>query len=167
MPGLIGEIHLTCAIWVRLNARNGGTTSNATVDVAAHHTTVDRLLGHHRTTTAWTGTISTTNTFSSVDTTRPDPYSVHSAAAFRRLAATTNTVNQTAASADSAYDLVSMPAHVIRGRIANAIPAQTATERVENCLPRTTTPAAATPRPDSWTVATRIRSRGRSRTSRA
>ena len=38
-----------------------------------------------------------------------------------------------------------MPAQVIRGRIANAIPAQTATERVDNCLPSTTTPAAAPP----------------------
>jgi hypothetical protein len=38
-----------------------------------------------------------------------------------------------------------MPAHVMRGRIAKTTPAQTPTVRVENCLPTTTTPAAAIP----------------------
>jgi hypothetical protein len=54
-------------------------------------------------------------------------------------------VNQTAAAAVSAYDLASMPAHLTRGRIAKTMPAQTPTVRVENCLPTTTTPAAAIP----------------------
>ena len=38
-----------------------------------------------------------------------------------------------------------MPAQVMRGRIVKTTPAQTATVRVENCLPTTTTPAAASP----------------------
>ena len=145
VPGLIGDIHLTCAIWVRLNARKGATTSNATVDVAAHHTTGARFSATTATTTACTKTINTTNMFSSVDNTKAGPYSIHSVRAFRRAAATTNTVNQTAAAAVSAYDLASTPAHVTRGRIAKTMPAQTATVRVENCLATTTTPAAAIP----------------------
>ena len=130
---------------MRQNATNGATTSNAAVDVAAHHTTVARFFATTGTTTAWTKTISTTNTLSSVDTTKASPYSGHSAGAFRRAVATTNTVNQTAAAAVSAYDLASIPAHVMRGMIAKTIPAQTDTVRVENCLLTTTTPAAAIP----------------------
>ena len=38
-----------------------------------------------------------------------------------------------------------MPAHVARGNIAHSTPELTATVRDENCLPNTTTPAAATP----------------------
>ena len=87
---------------MRQNARNGATTSNATVDVTAHQTTVARFFATTGTTTAWTKTISTTNTLSSVDTTKASPYSGHSAAALRRAAAITNTVNQTAAAAVSA-----------------------------------------------------------------
>ena len=38
-----------------------------------------------------------------------------------------------------------MPAHVVRGKIAQKTPEATATVRDENCLPSTTTPAAAPP----------------------
>lgn len=38
-----------------------------------------------------------------------------------------------------------MPAQVTRGSTANTTPAVTATDRVDSCLPSTTTPAAATP----------------------
>ncbi len=38
-----------------------------------------------------------------------------------------------------------MPAHVARGKIAQMIPELRATVRDENCLPSTTTPAAAPP----------------------
>jgi hypothetical protein len=87
---------------VRQTARNGATTSNATVDVTAHQTTVGRFFVTTGTTTAWTNTISTTNTLSSVDTTKANPYSGHSPAALRRAAATTSTVSQTAAATVSA-----------------------------------------------------------------
>jgi hypothetical protein len=87
---------------VRHNARNGATASNASADVAPHDATVDRFRATTGTTTAWTTTISTTNTLSSVDTTSANPYSGHSAAELRRAAATTSTVTQTAAAAVSA-----------------------------------------------------------------
>jgi len=70
--------------------------------VAAHHTTAGRFFATTGTATAWTNTISTTNTLSSVDTTNANPYSGHSAAVLRRAAMTTSTVNQTAAAAVSA-----------------------------------------------------------------
>lgn len=38
-----------------------------------------------------------------------------------------------------------MPAHVVRGRIAQNTPDATATVRDENCLPSATTPAAEAP----------------------
>jgi hypothetical protein len=56
-----------------------------------------------------------------------------------------NTVNHTATTIGSAYERVSIPAQVTRGRIANTRPAVTATARVEICLPSTTAPAAASP----------------------
>ena len=87
---------------MRQIATNGATASNATVDVTAHQTTVGRFFATTGTTTACTNTISTTNTLSSVDTTRANPYSGHSVAALRRAAATTSTVSQTAAAAVSA-----------------------------------------------------------------
>ncbi len=51
----------------------------------------------------------------------------------------------TAAIIDRAYGRASTPAHVVRGRTPHSTPAATATVRDENCLPRTTTPAAAPP----------------------
>ncbi|CKO53492.1 Uncharacterised protein [Mycobacterium tuberculosis] len=62
-----------------------------------------------------------------------------------RTAATSNTVSQTAAATDSAEERASIPAHVTLGRIANTAPAHTAVVRPENCLAKTTTPAAAAP----------------------
>src|SRR6185369_3815572 len=131
--------------WVRQNIKNGATANTATAAAAAQRTTAARLLATTATTTACTKTISTANTFSSVDTINASAYSGHSAAVFRRAAVITSTVNHTAAAAVRAYDLASMPAHVMRGRIAKSTPAQTPTVRVENCLPTTTTPAAAIP----------------------
>ena len=52
----------------------------------------------------------------------------------RRAAATTSTVSQTAHAVERAYDRASIPAHVMRGRMAKAMPAHTATVRLENCL---------------------------------
>ena len=58
---------------------------------------------------------------------------------------THNTVSHTAVAMVAAYERVSMPAQVVRGSITNTRPAVTATVRVDNCLPSTTTPAAAAP----------------------
>ena len=63
----------------------------------------------------------------------------------RRTAATSNTVSQMAAATAKAYERASMPAQVVRGRMANIAPAHTAVARVENCLVNTVTPAAAAP----------------------
>ena len=54
-------------------------------------------------------------------------------------------MSQTAAAAAKAYGRASMPAQVVRGRMANTTPAHTAVGRVENCLVNTVTPAAAAP----------------------
>src|SRR3954454_20681943 len=80
---------------------------------------------------------------SRIDVATTIPYDSHSQALSRRVAGTNNTVSHTAASTDNAYGRASMPAHVDRGNSAQTTPELTATVRDENCLPNTTSPAAA------------------------
>src|SRR5574340_221798 len=82
---------------------------------------------------------------SSIDRISVAAYSAHAEAIWRRTATSNTTVSHTAAIAVIAYERASTPAHVTRGRIAKMIPAVSATVRVDNNLPRTTTPAAAAP----------------------
>src|SRR5579875_1313196 len=82
---------------------------------------------------------------SSTDSASPSAYSNHRHARLRRTEATNSTVSQTAAAAENAYERASIPAQVARGRIANTTPAHTAVVRGQNCLVKTTTPAAAAP----------------------
>src|SRR5271165_4276232 len=83
--------------------------------------------------------------FSRIANSSTSAYSNHNDGRARRTAATTRIVSQTATTAVNAYDRASIPAQVVRGRIANITPEQTATDREENCFASTTTPAAATP----------------------
>ncbi len=80
-----------------------------------------------------------------MDAKAPMPYASQAHALSRRAARTSSTVSHTAAIIDRAYGRASMPAHVVRGRIAEKTPEVTATVRDENCLASTTTPAAAPP----------------------
>src|ERR1700739_3361731 len=80
-----------------------------------------------------------------IETARATPYDNQTKAFARRAAQTSRTASHTAASAERAYGRASIPAHVVRGRIAKTTPEVTATVREENCLPSTTIPAAAPP----------------------
>ena len=131
--------------WDCVNIRNGTVAAVAAVAAAAQERQTRGGRPNAITATAWAGTISSTKTLSSVAPAKSSPYPHHHRDPPRRAAATQNTVSHTAAAIDSAYERVSMPAHVTRGRMAKISPAVTATVRVDICLPSTTTPAAARP----------------------
>src|SRR5215211_7265133 len=122
---------------------NGVTAAITTKDVVAQEITPARFACSTGRRAPWTKTNRARYTFSRTDSNNIGAYSNHSQGRFRRTAASSSTVSHTAASTENAYERASMPAHVVLGRIANATPAHTATDRVENRLAKTTTPAAA------------------------
>src|SRR5689334_7624405 len=127
---------------------NGVMAATARAEPAAHQSTGDLRAPFGASSGSmapYTGTNSTRLRLSSIDSINPSAYQIHPRGVPRRTVATINTVSQTAAAATKAYDRASMPAHVVRGRIANMAPAQSAVGRFENCLVNTTTPAAAAP----------------------
>lgn len=163
-------IGATQLIWCACPAtvsRNGSSMTTATTELMPKRHNTVRLRQQTPTKTAYAASSSAMYASSSTEHTRARPKHSHGQRDWRRAAKTSSTLSHTAAIIDRAYGRASMPAQVVRGNTAQKTPEATATVRDENCLPSTTTPAAAAPTASPLGRGTRTRWAGRAGTSRA